>query len=301
MTNIPFNVFLLGLCLLVAQPASAADLSQITWINSLATEQAVTDFLSSTHGMAEEVLRLSTDKPPVVMMGRNTTSKLTLAKCLEIIYTQGAISKELFLLVSTMEIYEATVKVLEQANAKAWVTLKMSVFPGPNGNTPAIQPADMKKHMKDEVRKFFGFEDEMHSEEHACGYTIEMLEALVKNWKFAGFHLFPDLGYSVDIDHISTVDMDVKKAMADFLRKNVQWSEHFMPEEKHHLVNVSYFKAYMELINIKQSYLNVNEQFREEFFRSDDQTTEGSETNASGRVLGEIRVIVGVVVIFCFL
>lgn len=300
MTIFPVSVSLLGLCLLVAQPANAADLSQITWTHFLPTEQALTDYLNSTYGMAFDVLRLSTDTPPVVMMGTNTTGTLSLAKCLKRMKSEG-ISKELFLLVTSMKIYEETVKVLVKSEATSWVTLKICVFPGPNGHKPVIQPADMKEHMKDEVRKFFCFEDDMHDEEHACGYTIEMIEELVKNWKYAGFHLFPDLGFSVDIDHISTVELAVKKAMADFLRKNVQWTEHFLPEEKHHIVSVEYFKAYMEMINVKQSYLNVPEEFREEFFRPDIKTTDAPVTDTTDRVLGQIGVIVGVVAIFFFI
>lgn len=268
MSSFP-TLLLLGLCLLVTQLCSAEeDLSQITWINALATKAELDEYLKSTHGMASEVLSLKTskryrdDKKEVVMGSK--PDGLTLAACLEGMKKHKK-TKKLFLTVPSLAIYTETVKLLTKDIADGnWITLSLLAFKGANGDDPTWTIDQVNKQISKwpaKVMKFFSMTSKYGGTD---GFTREILDKLQNDiesikegsWQF---------GFTLDLFHLAKSELEHQYYMSVILSRFSQY-QFFLDPSKVADVDVYKFQEYLNVNNhipITMSYMNVPDQFRE--------------------------------------
>lgn len=290
----------LGLWLRLTQ---AASLSQITWTNSLKNEVEVLIYKGSSHGMASEMLSLDTTAPgkPVVKMGPSAAGAFTLDACLKMLkFVQ--LSKALFLEVTSMDLYKAAKTVLmdeSNSNAKAWVTLHMRVFRGPDAMAPAITPSMIQAYMTDGIMKSFGM---TALDGDITGFTEEMIGAVAVGWAEAGFNMVNDLCFVIDIHNIAYSDPRVLPMIDSFL-KNVAKRVYYLKLGSLDFTHLENFKRYFQ-DKLDSAYLNVPDLFRNELFG--DRPTIGPDNKpepevttevSGGRALVPMGMIIGVLAI----
>lgn len=273
-------LLLLGVCVFQTCQVTAkdpADMSHITWTNSLATDEELANFLKSSHGMASEVLSLKTaTKRKVLVMGTNSSGPLTLEHCLTQMKTDRNI-KQLFLEVTDKEIYTEAKKVLNSAQhtwAKSSVTLHMRVFKGPNGQEPTITPEDITD-ITDNTRKCFGMTVGYRGKD--SGYTDAILDKMKKDWAEYNFDKIPNLVFSVDIYHLSKTPSKVQEKLQAILH-NVKRHVFTVSQEMQDKVDRKNFMAYLDSIDKKSAYFNWPERFGKVVFRDDDSKVNPLET-----------------------
>lgn len=291
-----FLLFLLvlGLCVITA---SKKDLSQITWINSLTTTDALDAYLKSTHGMAREGVSLKLPPTPIepalVVMGRSSAGELTLIECLTRMKKEKKDFQQLFLEVPNEETFNRTMQILkDKVPTVNWITLNTRPFWGPNGFKPAIPPGRIRMGLlrfwlAKNIKKSFGMTTAYVGKDK--GYSFQVLDKFSGDYANSNIYSLPSYDFCFDIYHVSHSDLKQLNKTEKRIMKNLGIHIFFINEEMQDKVNMTNFKAYLDTIDVKRSFFNVPDKFRNKLFPN--------ESGSGYKVVDKASVIIVVVFI----